>query len=91
MCIAEEHVTELQKITLRDVLRQKGLSERRIEDIFLLLRFKPKKVQMAFYYVTQGMTHQQAAYMTGVKRQQITKWMQTQCSDVKDYLMAPAN
>lgn len=82
-------LTEIQKITLRDVLRQKGLPERRIEDVFLLLRFKPKKVQLAFYYVTQGMTQKQAAYMVGVSQMQISKYVRENCSDIRDYLYAP--
>lgn len=83
-------MTEVQKITLRDVLRQQGLSERRIEDIFLLLRFKPIKVQMAFYYVTSGMTQQEAASIVGVSQMQISKYVRDGCSDIRDYLFAPS-
>lgn len=82
-------MTEVQKITLRDVLRQQGLHERRIDDIMLLLRFKPERVQMAFYYVTSGMTQSGAARMVGVSQMQVSKYIRENCSDIQDYLYAP--
>jgi hypothetical protein len=79
-------MTEVQRITLRDVLRETGLSERRIEDVFLLLWFKPHRVQMAFYYVSQGMTQSQAAGMVGVSQVQVSKYLRHGCSDIRTYL-----
>ena len=79
-------MTELQKITLRDVFRQQGLSERRIEDAMLLLRFKPERVQLAFYYVAQGMTQEDAAAMMGVSRRLVGHHLSSSCADIKEYL-----
>ena len=82
-------MTEYQRITLRDVLRQAGLSERRIDDVFLLLRYKPRRTQMAFYYVAQGMTQANAAVMVGVSQQSISRCIHLGCSDLRDYLRSP--
>jgi hypothetical protein len=79
-------LTEIQKITLRDVFRQEGLSERRIEDVMLLLRFKPERVQLAFYYTSIGWTQEAAADEIGVSRVQVSKYLSGQCTDIKEYL-----
>ncbi|MDC7125764.1 MAG: hypothetical protein PQJ46_09360 [Spirochaetales bacterium] len=78
-------MTELQKLVLRDVFRQAGLDERKIEDIFLLLRFKPEKVQLAFYYISTGATQKAAGDEIGVTQQQIGKYLK-KCNDIKEYL-----
>ena len=78
-------LNEVQKITLRDVFRQKGLTERKIDDIFLLLRFKPEKVRLAFYYVAIGETQQRAGELVGVSQQQIAYHIK-KCCDIEEYL-----
>ena len=82
-------MTEYQRITLRDVLRDKGLSDRRIDDVMLLLRYKPHCTQMAFYYVAQGMTQSNAAVMVGVSQQNISRCIHVGCADLLDYLRLP--
>ena len=79
-------MTELQKITLRDVLRQQGLSERQIEDIFLLLYFKPENVKLAFYYVTIGYTQKEAGEVIGITQPAVKKYIDKRCKDIKEYL-----
>jgi DNA-binding XRE family transcriptional regulator len=81
-------VTEVQKITLADVFRQAGLTERQIEDIFLLLFFKPENVQQAFYYVSVGFTHEETAKKIGVSRQQVGLYITNNCEDLRKYLLA---
>jgi DNA-directed RNA polymerase specialized sigma24 family protein len=84
-------VTEIQQITLRDVLRQQGLSERSIEDVELLLRFKPDRVQMVFYYAAQGWTQQDIASVIGVDRTTVHYYLNNSMSEIKLYLMENQN
>ena len=75
-----------QWITLRDVFRQEGLTERQIEDVFLLLSFKPERVQLSFYYVSIGTSHEYAASKVGVSRVHIGNYLRKDCSDIRQYL-----
>ena len=79
-------MNEIQKITLADVFRQQGLSERQIEDIFLLLYFKPENVKLAFYYVTIGYTQKEAGEVIGIKQSSVKYHLDKNCSDIKNYL-----
>jgi DNA-directed RNA polymerase specialized sigma24 family protein len=79
-------VTEIQQITLRDVLRQQGLSERSIEDVELLLRFKPDRVQMVFYYAVQGWTQEDIALTVGMSRGAVRNYIDNSLTEVKLYL-----
>lgn len=79
-------MTEIQQITLRDVLRQQGLSERRIEDVFLLLRFKPDRVQQVFYYAAQGWTQEDMASMIGMTRGAVRHYINNSLTDIRLYL-----
>jgi hypothetical protein len=83
-------MTEIQKITLRDVFRQAGLSERKIEDVFLLLRFKPEEVQLTFYYISLGHTQAETGEKIGVSQRQIGKYLKQKCSDIMEYLYKTA-
>lgn len=79
-------LTELQQITLRDVLRTTGLRERQIEDVLLLLRFKPERVQLAFYYRAQGLSQDVISELTGIPQQTISDYLNRECSDIKKYI-----
>ena len=79
-------MTEIQRITLRDVFRQHGMPESRIHDVMLLLRFKPERVQLAFYYTAIGWTQEQAAREVGVSQRHIGRLVSEGCEDVKIYL-----
>lgn len=78
-------MTEIQLITLRDVFAQAGLGEAQIHDVMLLLRFKPERVQLAFYYVATLGTQKAAAAELGVS-QQTVGWYLKKCADVRRYL-----
>jgi len=79
-------LNEIQMITLRDVLRQQGLSERRIEDVFLLLRFKPDRVQQVFYYAAQGWTQRDIAAVIGTAHSTVQYYIDSSLTDVRLYL-----
>ena len=79
-------LTELQQITLCDTLRTAGLKERQIEDILLLLRFKPQRVQLAFYYRAQRLSQEWIAGELGVSQQQISWDIDNGCRDINLYL-----
>ena len=79
-------LTELQQITLCDTLRTAGLKERQIEDIQLLLRFKPHRVQLAFYYRAQGLSQDVISELTGIPQQTISDYLNKECSDIKEYI-----
>lgn len=79
-------MNEVQMITLRDVLRQQGLSERRIEDVFLLLRYKPDRVQMVFYYAAQGWTQTDIALTIGTSQQAVSHYINNSLTEVRLYL-----
>jgi DNA-binding NarL/FixJ family response regulator len=84
-------MTEIQQITLRDVLRQQGLSERSIEDVELLLRFKPDRVQMVFYYAAQGWTQQDIASVIGMTRGAVQHYINNSMTDLKLYFQEIAS
>ena len=79
-------LTEVQQITLRDALRTAGLKERKIEDVLLLLRFKPERVQLVFYYRVQGMTQQWIADKLNMSDRQVRRYINKHLSDIKKYL-----
>ncbi len=85
--IAPDALSETELMALRDVFRQAGISERAIQDIMLLLSFKPPQIQLAFYYVTTGKTQQQAATEIGVSQQQVGSYIHHNCDDIKRYLI----
>jgi len=80
-------LTELQQITLRDVLTTAGLTARQVEDIFLLLSFKRERVQLAFYYRAQGMTQQEVADRVGVTQQAVQLYIKEDLSEIMRYLL----
>ncbi len=80
------HYTEVQKITLRDILRTSGLSERQIEDIFLLLSFKPERVQLAFYYRACGNTYEEIGCFINMSTTQTKRYVNDNCDDVNRYI-----
>ena len=75
-----------QQHTLRTHLLDKGLDEQMVYDIMLLLRYKPDKVQLAFYYVTLGFTQDRAAVNIGVKQATVNYYLSVQCADIKKYI-----
>ena len=79
-------MTDLQKITLRDILTTAGLTERQVEDVFLLLRFKPERVQMAFYYRACGLTQVEVADRIEVHQTTVLRMIEEQCDDIKKYI-----
>lgn len=79
-------LTDIQKMTLRDVFRQTRLPENRIHDIFLLLSFKPDPVQQAFYLIATGHTFEEAGELIGVSKMQAWRYVNEACSDIKTYL-----
>jgi hypothetical protein len=79
-------LTEIQQITLRDILVTTGLTTRQVEDIFLLLSFKRKRVQLAFYYRAQGMTHEEVSERVNVAKSTAFDMLISGCEDVSMYL-----
>lgn len=79
-------LSDIQKITLRDVFRDHGLTERQIEDIFLLLYFKPENVQQAFYYTSIGFSYLKTSEKIHVSTKQAWKYVNENCEDIKTYL-----
>lgn len=84
-------MTEIQQITLRDVLRQKGLSEDSIHDVFLLLRFKPDRVQLVFYYAVQGWTQRDIAAVIGTSKTAVNHYINSSLTDLRLYFMELAS
>jgi len=80
------HYTEVQKITLRDILRTSGLSERQIEDVFLLLSFKPERVQLAFYYRACGNTNEETASFINIDESTVRYYIKVGCEDINCYI-----
>ena len=80
------HYTEVQKITLRDILRTSGLSERQIEDVFLLLSFKPERVQLAFYYRACGNTYEEIGSFIHMSVTQTKRYINDNCGDINKYI-----
>ena len=79
-------LTEIQKITLKDILTTSGLKQRQVEDIFLLLSFKPERVQLAFYYRACGNTLDEIGSFIGMTRQGVSKILNERCCDVYDFV-----
>ena len=79
-------VTEIQKITLRDILTTAGLTPRQVEDVFLLLRFKPERVQMIFYYRSCGETQHETAEKVGCTQNVVYWHLNNSLEDVRKYI-----
>lgn len=79
-------LTEVQKITLRDILTTAGLTNRQVEDIFLLLRFKPERVQLVFYYRACEFSQNKISEKTGIPQQTISDIINNNLNDIKLYL-----
>lgn len=79
-------LTDIQTITLRDELRTQGLSQRQIEDILLLLSFKPERTQLVFYYRSIGLTYREVAEELRIPFQSAHYALQQGCSDISSYL-----
>jgi DNA-directed RNA polymerase specialized sigma subunit len=79
-------LSDIEQITLRDILVTAGLTHRQIEDVFLLLEYKPVKIQRAFYYRACGETQQEIADRLGVTQQQVCRYVSVNCSDIGKYL-----
>jgi DNA-directed RNA polymerase specialized sigma24 family protein len=79
-------LTEIQKITLRDILITTGLTERQVEDIFLLLRFKPERVQLAFYYRACGNTYEEIGGFMDEPLKTVHDLVTIGCKDIFKYL-----
>ena len=79
-------MTEIQKITLRDILTTAGLTPRQVEDVFLLLRFKPERVQMAFYYRACGNTYEEIGGFMDIPERTAHNYVNINCSDVGQYI-----
>ena len=79
-------LTEIQKITLKDILTTSGLKLRQVEDIFLLLSFKPERVQLAFYYRACGETYDDCGKRIAVDESTIRYYLKENCGDIYLYL-----
>ena len=78
-------LTEIQKITLKDILTTAGLKQRQVEDIFLLLSFKPERVQLAFYYRACGETYDDVGKLIGQSPRMVFYYISESCSEINDY------
>lgn len=83
-------LTDIQKMTLRDVFRQTGIAEYRIENIFLLLKYKPKKVQLCFYYASIGYQQDRIAREIESNSRQVRRYIKRDCKDIREYLLDTA-
>ena len=83
----ELKLTNIQKITLRDILTTAGLKQRQVEDVFLLLSFKPESVQLAFYYRACGETYERTAVLIDMSPTQTKRYIHDKCDDIRLYLM----
>ena len=82
----ELRLTEIQKITLRDILTTSGLKNRQVEDVLLLLSFKPERVQLAFYYRSCGETYEDCGKHISVDESTIRYYLKENCGDIYLYL-----
>ena len=80
------YLTEIQQVTLRDVLTTTGLNSRQIDDIFLLLSFKRERVQLAFYYRAQGMTYKDISNLIDTPLRTVYDMITIHCADLRIYL-----
>ena len=81
----ELKLTNIQKITLRDILMTAGLKKRQVEDVFLLLSFKPESVQLAFYYRACGETYEDVGKLIGQSPRMVFYYISESCSEINDY------
>ena len=79
-------LTEIQEITLRDILTTAGLKQSQVEDVFMLLSFKPERVQLAFYYRACGETQEQVGDKLGIHQTTVLRMIDKQCDDIKLYM-----
>lgn len=79
-------LTEIQQITLRDVLTTAGLTARQVEDVFLLLSFKDNRTQRAFYHRACGSTYDTVGEIMGEARTVVQYLVNVSCSDINKYL-----
>jgi len=79
-------LTEIQQITLRDILVKGGLESYQVIDIFHMLSTKRERVQLAFYYRVQGMTYQETGDLLGVSHVAVQKMVKSGLSDIHEYL-----
>ena len=82
----ELKLTNIQKITLRDILTTAGLKDRQVEDVFLLLSFKPERVQLAFYYRSCGETYEGIGIKINESAQMCHYYVIDSCHDINLYL-----
>ena len=68
------------------LLRDKGLKIRQAEDVYLLLKYKPERVQRAFVMRCEGHKQWYIAQEIGIAQQTVSKYIIEQCSDIYDYL-----
>jgi len=78
--------TNIQRLTLEDIFRTAGLEEYQIIDILNLLKTKPSKVQMAFYYRACGMTYKEIGVELDISKQYANRIITSQCKEIKKYL-----
>ena len=79
-------LTDPQKITLKDILTTSGLKQRQVEDVFLLLNFKPERVQLAFYYRACGETYENIGELIDESAQMCHYYVINSCYDINLYL-----
>ena len=79
-------MTDKEWRELEDILIDTGLDVRKAEDICLLLRYKPDNVQRAFYLRCKGWTLEEIGKVINVSKQQVFKYMDENCEDIKKYL-----
>jgi len=82
-------VEDFQLMTLRDVLRQKGLGEWAIRDVLLLLHYKPERAQLVFYYLAQGFTQTETAEKIGITQRSVHYHRSKTLADIDAYLRNP--
>jgi hypothetical protein len=75
-----------QRDTLRRILSEQGLSDGRIHDVMLLLRYKPDRVQLVFYYAVQGWIQEDIALTIGMSRGSVQHYINNSLADVRLYL-----
>lgn len=79
-------MNEEQRDTLKKVLFKQGLSPNSIHDVLLLLRYKPDRVQLVFYYAVQGWTQADIAAVIGTSQPGVQYYINNSLTDVRLYL-----
>ena len=77
--------TKEQKQTLYDIL-DAGLEEYQIIDILDLLKSKPYKIQMAFYYRAYGMTYEEIGEKLVLPYSTVRRYIKRNCKNIKKTL-----